>query len=353
MFTIRSVGLDIADHTIEIVALERRVLSRSVHIVSRARMSLEPGIVERGRVVLRKQLLAALEELMGSATPFAGAPRSIIFGLPERQVYTSVLHQEPEKGVSADQQIMGAARESIPLELDDLVYAYRIISESPTLRTVLLYGASKEVMAEWDDFFASGNYHVHAFDHELLAISRGLFGRSVAAPLCVVDIGAERTKIAIFSSAGLAYVHSIERAGDFFTAEMAKELDISKEEAEQIKRAEGMESVTRHVFFQKLLGPILDEITLACDFFAKNGNVPVNDIVLVGGSARLSGLCAYVQEQTQKTCRLGSPFIASPKSEGGPDDLHYIEATGLALKGLNTNYWEKEHPSLRLIRHDE
>lgn len=353
MFSKKSVGVDIADHTIEIAVVEQSLFGSAPRVVSRARTPLEPGVVEHGRVVLQKQLHTALRELMNRATPLPITARDIIFGLPERQIYTSVLHIEPRRGETLDDLIMDAARQSIPLEPDDLVVAYRLMSGGADGREVLLYGASKEVMAEWEDFFSSGEYRVRAFDHELLAISRGLYGRRISSPVCIVDIGAERTKIAVFSSHGLHYVHAVEVGGDFFTSELARTLDVSKEEAERMKREEGMEPVARYALYQQLLEPIIAEITVGCDFFDTREQGGIQEVVLVGGSARLIGLPAYVQEKTRRTCRLGSPAIASLKSGNDLDHLHYIEATGLALKGLDLRYWEKEHPSLLLIRAEE
>lgn len=350
IFKKQSVGLDIADHSIQIVELEQPLFSHTPKIISKSRRSLEHGIVEKGRVALKKQLLDALTELVQQAQPKEIVPGDVVFGVPEPLVYTQILRLEMDRVKSFDDEIERIAHESIPLESSDLLYAYRIVSQSEGMREVLLYGTSKEAISDWDDVLASAGFRVRAFDHELLAIARGMFGSTIPSPICIVDSGAERTKIAVYSRRGLHYVHSIDSAGDYFTEEIAKALDVPKEIAEQMKRDDGIEPLKLHALFKNLLDPIVAEIVTACDFFEKTHHHPVAEIVLVGGSSQLKGLTAYIQDGVKRSCRLGASLLPSLRTETDHDALHYIEAAGLALKGLHKSVWEREHPSFTIQR---
>lgn len=340
-----AVGLDIADHSIELIELSQPLFSSHPKVQARSRMALPAGIVEHGRVVLRKQLLAALEEVSQKARPRPIELHDVIFGIPERQVYTTILRLLKNRESTLHEQIERATYELIPLERDDLLYVYRVLSETEKAREVLIYGMSKEVIGEWRDFFTGSSFRVRAYDHELLAVVRGLFGRATSAAICVVDIGAERTKVAISTAHGLHYVNSLENAGDAFTDGIAKELNVVYEEAEQQKREKGMMSVARYALFQDMLAPIIAEITMACEHFEKTEHSAVSHIILVGGSARLQGLPEYVQEQTGRKTQRGSPCLPLNSGDEDHDTLHYIEAIGLALKGLDLRYWERHHPS--------
>ncbi|MEK7123247.1 MAG: pilus assembly protein PilM [Patescibacteria group bacterium] len=345
LFSKNIVGLDIADHSIEVIELQKSFGTNRPKVVSRFRMSLAAGVVERGQVVLQKQLLTALDEAMAHAQPRPIEIRDVVFGIPERQVYTAVLHLKRERGQSIRELIESAAQETIPLEHDDLVTVYRTIATSDRTVEALMYGMSKEVLISWQEFFDGSSYVVRAYDHELLAVARGLFGRRMLAPICVVDVGAERTKVAIYSLHGLRYVNSLEVAGDVFTERIAKSLDIPLQEAEQQKREQGMVPVSFHALFKELLVPIVTEVQTACSLFEEREKTKITEIVLVGGSARLKGLPEYLQEQTGWACRRGSPFLALGEEGERQDSLHYIEAIGLALKGVDSGYWERHHPS--------
>lgn len=348
MFTKKAIGLDIADHTIEAVELEQSLFSSVPSIVSSSRLSLEKGIVEHGRIVNRKQLLDALAILWDHSAPKQFSAHDIIVGIPERQVYTSVVTIEMQKGDSLSDLVRDIASTTIPLEKDDLTYAYSVISKKEHTSTILLYGISREVLEEWSDFFAGSPYQPLAFDHELLAIIRGLFNRAVHQPVCIVDCGAERTKIAVYSAEGLQYVHALEIAGDAFTDALAKSLDVSKEEAEKVKKEEGLTLPPHRVLFETILEPLLTETSAACGYYEKNFGNKVTEIILVGGSARLKGLPEYMAEKTGYSVRKGSSFLAQRGATPQDDQLHYIEAIGLALKGIQSRIWEVEHPSFSL-----
>lgn len=350
IFKKRSIGLDIADHSIQIVELEQPLFSQTPKIIAKSRRSLEQGIVEKGRVVFHKQLLEALTELVRQAQPKEITPGDIVFGVPDPLVYTEILRLEMDRAKSLDEEIARIALESIPLESSDLLYAYRVVSQSEGIREVLLYGTSKEAIADWDDVLVSAGFRVRAFDHELLAVARGMFGSTIPSPICIVDSGAERTTIAVYSRRGLHYVHSVDSAGDYFTEEIAKSLDVPKEVAEQMKKDDGIEPLTLHALFKNLLDPIIAEIVTACDFFEKTHHHPVAEIVLVGGSAQLKGLAAYIQDGVKRPCKLGTSLLPSLRTETDHDSLHYIEAAGLALKGLHLSVWEREHPSFNIRR---
>lgn len=340
-----SVGLDIADHSIELIELSQSFFSSRPKVQARSRMTLPVGIVEHGRVVLHKQLLAAIEEVSQKARPRPIELHDVIFGIPERQMYTTILRLPKNQESPLHEQIERAANESIPLERDDLRYVYRVLSETVEEREVLIYGMSKEIIGEWRDFFTGTPFRVRAYDHELLAVVRGLFGRATPAAICVVDIGAERSKVAISTVHGLHSVNSFECAGDAFTDRIAKELNLAHEVAEQQKREKGMEPATFYALFQDMLAPIIAEITTACEHFEKSEKSTVSRIILVGGSARLKGLPEYIQDQTGRTTQRGSPCLPLNAGDEDHDTLHYIEAIGLALKGLDFRYWERHHPS--------
>jgi type IV pilus assembly protein PilM len=343
MFDVQGVGLDIADHTIEVAVLRKSLFAQRPSIKARARIALEQGVVERGRIMNRKKLDEALTLLWES---LGEIPRRVVFGLPEHQVYTTVVHIE-ESNPSL-QTIKDICIKTIPLEKDDLSCSYSLLSRTPRGSDILVYGTSVEIMNEWHDFFESISLEVHAYDHELLAIFRGLFGgAAITRPLCVADLGAERTKIAIFGRNGLEYVHAIDVAGDVFTSELSKQLELPPDQAEKIKREQGMEPTHIYPLFCQLLQPVLNEIKTALAYSKQKNDEQVDTIILVGGSSRLKGLLAYMHEQIGIPVAQGSSFLLKESSSPeGSDTLHYIEAIGLALKDIDPA-WEKRHPSLK------
>lgn len=351
MFEKKSVGLDIADHTIEVVELQQSFFSSKPIISGRGRISLEPGIIEHGRIISKKRLQESFFQVLESAKPNPIISKSIVVGLPERQVYTSVIVIDCDHK-NLVEQVMEAAWNTIPIEKDDLIVSYSVLSQGNGACEVLLYGISKEILQEWNDFFDECNISITTFDHELLAITRGLFGENISEPYCIIDLGSERTKIAVYSKKGMQYVYALEHAGDVFTTELAKFLGIPEVEAEKIKRDEGMNIPKTQPLFEKLLTPIVTEVKTALEYSHKGSGANIKNIILVGGSSRLIGLKEYLASALKLTVSHGSPFLLQePNDIKDLSRLHYIEALGLAIRGLDMKKWERIHPSLKLTPH--
>lgn len=346
MFSSHILGLDIADHSIEFVEFSKSLFSAKPKIVNKARISLEKGVVERGRVINRKLLALTLDALWEKAGLQPSNQRHVVFGVPEHQTYSSVLRLDQSAHPFQKSDIQKIALQTIPLEKDDLIFEYQLLRKVEDKQEILLYGVSREVLQEWSDFFSDAKISVDFFDHELLAIIRGLFGGRPNKNVCIVDIGAERTKIALYSQYGLHYVYALPIAGDFFTQQLAKQLNITVDEAEMMKREKGMSYADIYPTFQKLLEPIIAEVKTALSYFSQYDQSQISNVILVGGSSMLLGLPEYMTEQLKVSVELGSPFLPIP-NETKNDHLHYIEALGLALKGIDPR-WEKENPSFKL-----
>ena len=125
MFEKRAFGLDVADHTIEVAELTKNLFSQKTIVSARQRVVLEHGIVDHGTLLNRKRLSESLNTLWGL---LGSVPQSVVFGLPEHQVYTAVLHfsgLEPSPEMITEQ-----AAKTVPLEKDDLSFSYTIITQS-------------------------------------------------------------------------------------------------------------------------------------------------------------------------------------------------------------------------------
>ena len=195
----KSVGIDISDGSIEVAYVTR------LKALSLGRVILEPGVVVDGRIRNEEKLALALKNALLSAEPRPIKTRRAIFALPERQVYSRVVKIQASLGGEREQKIREEARKNIPLDGDDLLYTYRVLSDGE----VLILAASRMVVREWQQFFHRLKITVHIFDIESLAIARSIFGRVRSTPVCLVDIGTHTTTIAVLDNVGLRYSHSL------------------------------------------------------------------------------------------------------------------------------------------------
>ena len=152
----KSIGLEIADRTIEIVELKK---GNPVKITNFGRVKLGSGIVERGRIKNEKKLIVAIEEIFNKAKLDPVTQEQIIFGLPESQTYTHVFtlpHNEIDKEVFIRKEI----EENIPLPVNQITYSYKILKHNDEGERVILVASNKETVSEWQNFFEKANLNV-------------------------------------------------------------------------------------------------------------------------------------------------------------------------------------------------
>jgi len=338
----KSVGLDIADRTIEVIELTQK--NGKKIISSMGRVHLVPEIVRRGRIIDEKRLRQAVKKVLATARPSPIQTRKIVFGLPESQVYLHIFELPPHDKGERDDLVAKEAQESIPLQADDMLFSYSVLSTREENTEILLVVISREVLSEWQGFFQSLQLEVEYFDVETLATFRGLFVEKLTSPHCVVDIGGAVTSISIFDERGLQYSYSLAAAGDTFTGEIAKNLKVTKEHAEDLKVRLGLSDENEKIFFIliKTLQPIVDGVKVSLEYFKEKTGRSVSGIVLVGGSSKLKGLTNYFKEQFHQSVWLGESILLRSRSS-----LEYIEAIGLALRGFDREE-DRNDPVIRI-----
>ena len=85
IITKKTIGIDIADHSIEVVELKKVGSRISVNKISR--INLQSGIVKNGRIINEEELAKFLREAMLNAQPKPITAKKIIFGFPESQTF--------------------------------------------------------------------------------------------------------------------------------------------------------------------------------------------------------------------------------------------------------------------------
>ncbi len=346
-----SIGLDIADNTIELVGLEKK--DKKITLAVLNRIQLGPGIVERGRIKNKEKLVLSVKQLFKKAKPgpvelgkkglFGGWSSEFIFALPDSQVYTQTLEIYQKGKGQTDELVLKEAKKIIPLEEDDLVYSYKIIKEDGERLTILLVCASRQVVLEWQRFFNQLGIEIEEFDIEILATLRGL-SQMPEGPVCLVDIGAAVTNIVVSDKRAVYYSHSINIAGNSFTNNISESLGYSLEKAEEEKIKKGVASNNSKIFpvLIKSLEPIYKEIKKALTYFEDKTSRQISEVILVGGSSKLKGIIEYLSSNLDARVRLGQSVLDKVGLS-----TEYIGAVGLALKGVDKK-WEERDPSIKL-----
>jgi len=90
----------------------------------------------------------------------------------------------------------------------------------------------------------------------------------------------------------------------------------------------------------KAIQPILNELKTAFKYFEKTSNEKVEEIIIVGGSAKVKGLIEYLSANLEMKVKVGTSILRDKKAK-----LLYLEAIGLAIRGVDKK-WDKIDPAI-------
>lgn len=337
----KSIGLDIADRSIELAEVVQK--GNSYQVSAYARIRLTPNIVEKGRIKDAEKLQRAIVKLFQSAKPQAIEPSVIIFGLPESQVYTQVFTVLKAKQSEIEKIIYREIQKTIPIPVDEIVFDYRITAQDKDRITVLVVAAQKVVIKEWMDFFDGADIEVEMIDVESLALYRSLNNQKLEAPTCLVDVGASTSNILVFDQQGLRYSFPALIAGNTFTRSIAQSFKVSVSEAEELKKTIGLSDPSHKVYelIAKHAQNLVVEIQSALRYFKQQTGLGVDGIVVVGGTSAMKGFTEFISKEIGLAVEQGTITLPGTSKSG----VLFIEAVGLALRGMNKK-WNKQHPEL-------
>ena len=174
--------------------------------------------------------------------------------------------------------------------------------------------------------------------------------------VCLADIGAGSTELAVFHQGAVAYTGVIPVGGDHFTSDLSVGLCTPVNEAEKLKKLYGNAIVTlipegnevevpsvgdraSRLMPQRLLGEILEPrarelCEMLRDTLRQSGtfNICLAGLVLSGGGSRLPGLIDITESVLRKPVRLSwpVPLAKMPTELAEPE---YATALGMVYYG--------------------
>jgi type IV pilus assembly protein PilM len=165
--------------------------------------------------------------------------------------------------------------------------------------------------------------------------------------LALVNVGASTTNVAILKGSTSIFWRDISVGGNHYNDAMRKELNVSFEQAESLKRGESVEGVPEDRV-QPILSSVNDfiggEIQKTIDFFKNTTpGEGISRIVLAGGSSRVANLTDSLAVRFGVPVEALNPFNRVGAAKGlSPETLDDLGpsvsiAVGLATRRLGDN----------------
>jgi type IV pilus assembly protein PilM len=346
----RTFALDLSDLSVKTFQIEKSG-SRDI-IRSYSSLDLPGGYIEDGRIAEKEKLAQKIKEAVRKAGPKKINTRKVICSLPESKAFLRIINIPPMNKNEAKEAIHWELEASIPLTCDQVYFDWQFLDICDGKQNVLTAAVSKEIVDGVVEVISLAGLDAYGLEIESIASARSLIPHETSFhdSSLIVDFGALRTSF-IISEGNIPYfTSSIPFSSRDVTDCISKILNVSLEEAEEIKRLQGIEhSFESSSIFNSikiLLENLSSEIEKTIDFYQNmsEGSRIVKKVIMCGGGANLRGLIPYLTTRLCKEVMIGDPWINLNLGNSLPiiskeDSVSYTTAVGLAIK---KNYYEQE-----------
>ena len=135
----------------------------------------------------------------------------------------------------------------------------------------------------------------------------------------LLDVGANKTSVAIVKNMTLRFAREFYVAGNDFTDAIAKRLQIDLQQAESLKLNPAGREMELEDAVQQAAEEFANEVHLSFDYYESQYEEEVDEIFLSGGCARLYGLAQQLEQTFGKRVTLWDPFELMSVDEASVD----------------------------------
>ena len=340
------VGVDIGSSSIKAVELQKK--GNSFHLVNLGFENLSPDTVVDGQIMELNNVsnvitnIFAEHQIKTTRVAAGVSGHSVI-------VKNIVLPQMSEDELR--ESFSWHAEEHIPFDISDVNLDYQVTSSSADALNVLLAACKSDKIANVKQAIQLAGKQPAVIDVDTFALQNCYEVNYQPKPgeiVALLNIGASTMNINIMNGTRSIFARDASVGGGQYTSLLQKELGLTFEQAEAVKRGyplpEGVEARPIQPIIETVSDILALEIRKTMDFYratAEDSEEAIQKILIAGGSSKLPGLPDYLAKRFEIPVELFDPFrqIEVDGRKFDPDYMKEIVpdmaiAVGLALRGV-------------------
>lgn len=246
--------------------------------------------------------------------------------------------------------IQWEAGQYIPFDIEEVKIDYQELEVDPESGNlnVLLVAVKRDLIAEYTALLSQSGLNPSVLDIDSFCVQNAYetnYPISADEVTALVNIGAGSTNISVLKGGKPLFWRDVQSGGNNYTDSLQRELNISSEQAEMVKKGEEVDGVQ----LEKVT-PVMNaqteefggELKKTLDFFrVSTGENTIHKIVLSGGGSQVTNLDKYCSQLFGVPVEVMNPFqnITIDEREFKVDDIsrmapHFAVAVGLALRNM-------------------
>jgi len=283
-----------------------------------------------------------------------------VISIPSKESLVFMLKLPELSGKDLDEAVNNEARRHIPMPINEVSLDWWLIPTPEQVKetkqgtiegkggtsNVLVAAVRNDFLTNYQNLLSSKN----TTDSPVLELD--IFGairsslKYELAPSVVLDFGASGVRFAVVEYGVMKKFHSINRGAANLTKTLQMALNVSDEEAEELKRKIGLKPQEGDNNSQEIantlrsnLGFFFSELRNFLMNFERTEQRPIRKIVLIGGGSMLKGLRGEIESDFSIETVFAEPFsraeapdfLEDVLEESGPE---FAISLGLALRLL-------------------
>jgi type IV pilus assembly protein PilM len=339
------VGLDIGSSAVK--AVELKASGKGYKVTAFGTEPVPPDSIADGAIIDASAVADSIRRLFESRNI---KTREVAASLSGNAVIVKKISVPVMADAELAEAIQWEAEQYIPFDIQDVNLDYQILDRGDpaagrTTMDVLLVAAKKEKIADYTGVIAQAGRTAVVVDVDAFALQNAYeanYGSDPHAVVVLLNAGASATNINILHGVQSVFTRDISIGGNAYTEALQRELNLTYETADALKRGQSVEGPTfedARPVLRAVTENVMLEIQKTFDFFkATAASDKIDRIVLSGGASRAEAFSDLLTDRFELPVEAFDPFksvMFDPKklgvasSEAAPTAA---VAVGLALR---------------------
>lgn len=311
-----AIGLDIGTSSVKLCEL-KEVRGRYA-LMRISVIALPPEAIVDGSLMNSAVIVDVIHELVESEHV---RRREVAMSISGHSVILKKISTPIMTAEELEENIQWEAEQYIPFDINDVNIDVNILNPATDQgqMDVLLVAAKKDMINDYTSVVIDAGLDPVVMDVDALAVQNMFelnYDLPVGETVCLVDIGAAVININVVSDRVSSFTRDIAMGGNQFTEEIQKQLNVSYDEAEELKigGSEGDDAdavVPQEVerIIQEVSETLAGEIQRSLDFYAAtSAGAQISRIYLSGGVAKVQSVAKSIETRTGIPVEAADPF---------------------------------------------
>lgn len=336
------VGLDIGSSAVK--AVELKGSGKSVKVTAFGIEPVPPDSIVDGAIIDGTAVADAIRRLFDSR---GIRTKDVAASLAGNAVIVKKITLPKMTDAELGETIFWEAEQYIPFDIQDVNLDYQVMGAGAGAAAgtmdVLLVAAKKEKIADYTGVITQAGRTTAIVDVDAFALQNAYernYGLDAHAVVALVNFGASAINVNILGGGQSLFTRDISIGGNAYTEALQKELNLSYESADLLKRGvpvSGLTSDQASPVLRAVNENVLLEIQKTFDFFRSTTQADrIDRVVVSGGASRVEGFTELLAERFDVEVEAFDPFktITFDPAKFGIESTADVAATTAVAVGL-------------------